>query len=41
MKRWKGHCMLCALNRGTFKGNGKDWIPWRVKRQLGRKRRLS
>lgn len=40
-KRYKGHCLLCAWQKGTFKGNGKDSVPWRVKRQLGVKRRLA
>ncbi len=38
-KNWKGCCMLCAWARETFKGNSKDTVPWRAKRQLGRKRR--
>lgn len=39
-KRYKGHCWLCAFNRGTVKGNHKDSVPFRVKRQLGRVRRF-
>lgn len=40
-RRWKGHCLLCALNRLTFRNAGADYVPWKVKRQLGQKRRLS
>lgn len=40
-KNWKGHCMLCAWAKGTYLGNHADRVPWRVKRQLGQKRRLS
>lgn len=40
-KPYKGHCMLCARAKGTFKGNHKDAVPARVQRQLGRARRFN
>lgn len=40
-RRWKGHCLMCAWNRGKVKGIGKDGVPFKVKRQLGQARRVD
>jgi hypothetical protein len=41
-RRWKGHCLLCADDRGKVKGMGrrlKD--PFRYRKAVGKSRRLT
>jgi hypothetical protein len=41
-KRWKGHCLLCAENKGKVRGISRRWKdPHRVNRQFGKMRRRS
>lgn len=41
-RRWKGHCLLCAMDRGKMKGLGrKEKDPFSVRRALGKNRRLG
>lgn len=41
-KRWRGHCLMCADNRGKVKGMGRRWKdPFKVRKQLGKSRRLD
>lgn len=41
-RRWKGHCLMCATNRGKVKSAGDRLrTPWAVRRRLGVDRRFS
>lgn len=39
-KGYKGCCWMCSGDR-KWKGSGSALVPWRVKRQLGQKRRID
>lgn len=40
--RWKGHCYMCAMNKGKIKnGNSRENLPFAVLRVVGRTRRVS
>jgi len=41
-KRWKGHCLMCANDRGKLKGLGRRWKdPHAVNKAFGKARRRS
>lgn len=41
-RRWKGHCLLCAMNRGKMKGlSRREKDPFGVRRAVGKSRRLT
>lgn len=41
-RRWKGHCLLCATQTGSVRGQGKAArTPIAVLRKLGKRRRLT
>lgn len=39
-KGYKGCCWTCSAN-AKWKGSGAERVPWKVKRQLGVKRRIT
>lgn len=40
-RRFKGCCLMCAMNAEQVRGAGRRKYPARVARQLGRKRRFN
>jgi len=41
-RRWKGHCLFCAIDRGKLKGLGRSRKdPFAVRKAIGKNRRFG